>query len=55
MDAGIKLIDFANSLDGLDGITPSLLLTGCNREGEAVNDDVVNSHVPVLDQGINQS
>ena len=42
----VAALELADRLDRLDGVAPRLLLTGRDREGEAVDEDVAGPHSP---------
>ena len=54
MDAGVEPIHLSNGLNGFNRILAGFFLPGCDWEGETVHDDVFNSHLPVIYQGVNQ-
>ena len=54
VDAGVLRGDLADRVDRLDRVAPRLLLPGRDREGEAVDDDVVDLHAPFADEGVDQ-
>ncbi len=54
MDARVTAVHLSDRFDGFDSVSTSLLLTGGNWEGETVNDDVFDPHVPITNQGVNQ-
>ena len=55
MNTRVEAIDFSDSLDGLDRVSASFFLTGCDWESQAVDDDVVNPEVPICNESVNQS
>ena len=54
MNAWIEAVDLANRFDCLNGVASGFLLSGCNREGEAVNNDVLDPHIPIGHEGVDQ-
>ena len=55
MDAGILRVEPADRVDRLDRVATRLLLTCRDREGEAVDDDVLDLHPPLVDEGVDQA
>ena len=47
LHVGEPPLDLADRLDGLDPVAAGLLLTGGDREGQRVDDDVAGLHAPV--------
>ena len=54
VNAGVEAVDLPNRFDGFDGVAAGLFLTGRNREGEAVDNDVVSSKPPYIHQSVDQ-
>ncbi len=55
MDARVFRRDVFNRTDGFDGVSAGFFLTGGDWEGEGVDDDVLNPHSPVVDEGVNEA
>ena len=55
VDAGVFRRDLPDRLDGLDRVAAGLLLAGRDREGERVDDDVLDAHPPLVHQGLDEA
>ena len=55
MKARILGRDFLDGLDRFDRITPGFFLPCRDREGQGVDDDVLNPQTPLVDQRVNQA
>ena len=55
VDAGVLRGDLADGLDRLDGVAAGLFLAGGDREGQAVDDDVLDAHPPFAHQGVDEA
>ena len=55
VDLGIPGLEFADRLDRLDPVATGLLLTGGDREGQGVHQDVAGRHPPVTRQIVDES
>ena len=54
LHGGMELLDLADRLDGLEPVAPRLLLAGGDREGQRVDDDVLDLHAPVGGEVLDQ-
>jgi hypothetical protein len=55
VDAGVPGVDLADGFDRLDGVAAGLLLAGGDREGQCVDDDVLDPHPPLGKERVDQA
>ena len=51
----VALLELLDRVDRLDAVPADLLLTGGDREGQAVDDDVLDPHAPVLGEVLDEA
>ncbi|CAM5624457.1 hypothetical protein SAURM35S_07320 [Streptomyces aurantiogriseus] len=54
LDVGVAALELADRLDGGDAVLAGLLLTGADREGQGVDEDVLLADAPVAGQVVDQ-